>query len=89
MNAPKLETVAVDQDGMPVPFRVPDPRAFALHKAWLSGQSTREPFKRQRDLAQAKAVAALVREHMPQYSFDQPLTALHEDVRAARALLGV
>lgn len=34
LNAPKLDVVAVDEDGWPVPFRVPDPRAFALHKAW-------------------------------------------------------
>ena len=25
----------------PLPFRVPDPRAFALHKAWLSQQPAR------------------------------------------------
>lgn len=87
VNVPKLETVAIDEDGMPAPFRVPDPRAFALHKAWLSGQTSREPVKQQRDLAQARAIAALVMQYMPQYSFEQPLTALHEDVRNARALL--
>lgn len=35
VNSPKLDAVAVDEDGMPVPFRAPDPRAFALHKAWF------------------------------------------------------
>jgi transposase InsO family protein len=45
--------VGIDEDGWPVPIKVPDPRAFALHKAWLSTLTTREPVKKQRDLAQA------------------------------------
>jgi hypothetical protein len=89
INAPKLETVAVDEEGQPVPFIVPDPRAFALHKAWLAKQPTREPVKKQRDLAQAQAVALLVHEHMPHLSFDDALTSLHGDVRAMRELLNV
>ncbi|MDP2834572.1 MAG: nucleotidyltransferase domain-containing protein [Pseudomonadota bacterium] len=82
VNSLKLTTVAVDETGWPVPMRVPDPRAFALHKAWLSNQANREPLKRQRDLAQARAVATMVREHLPHLSFDEALTALHGDVRA-------
>lgn len=89
VNSPKLEAVAVDDDGQPVPFRVPDPRAFALHKAWLSRQLSREPVKKQRDFAQAQEVAHLVREYMPHLSFDEMLTSLHGDVRAMRELLNV
>ena len=48
---------------------VPDPRAFALHKFWLSGQPDREPLKKQRDRGQALAVAQLVIQHLPQYAF--------------------
>lgn len=81
LNSPKLDTVAIDEDGWPVPMRVPDPRAFALHKAWLSGLPTREPLKKPRDLAQARAVAQLVQDQMPQLSFDSALTSLHGDVR--------
>jgi hypothetical protein len=33
LNAPKLEAIDVDEEGCTVPMRVPDPRAFALHKA--------------------------------------------------------
>lgn len=87
VNSPKLAAVAVDETGWPVPMRVPDPRAFALHKAWLCGQPGREPLKRQRDLAQARAVAAMVREHMPHLPFDEALTALHGDVRAMAVAL--
>lgn len=46
LNSPKLEAVAIDEDGWPVPMRVPDPRAFALHKAWLSALPEREPLKK-------------------------------------------
>lgn len=87
LNAPKLETVAVDEEGWPVPFRVPDPRAFALHKAWLSQRSDRDPIKKPRDLSQAVAVAEMVRAHMPHLPFEQALTSLHGDVRAMERLL--
>jgi hypothetical protein len=87
INAPKVAACAVDEDGWPVPMRVPDPRYFALHKAWLSQQSNREPVKSSRDLAQAKALAAMVKVHMPYLSFDEALTSLHSDVRAMRPLL--
>jgi hypothetical protein len=87
LNAPKLEGIAIDEDGWPAPMRVSDPRAFALHKAWLSQKADREPLKKPRDLAQAQAVAAVVREHLPQYPFDEVLTSLHGDVRAMAHLL--
>jgi hypothetical protein len=87
LNSPKLDTVAIDEDGWPVPMRVPDPRAFALHKAWLSGQSSREPLKKSRDLDQAKALAKVVEEHLPHLSFEDTLTSLHGDVRQMLPLL--
>lgn len=87
INAPRLSVVAVDEDGWPVPFLVPDPRAFALHKAWLSQQTTREPLKKPRDLAQARAVAAITRAYLPHLPFDAVLTSLHGDVRAMAGLL--
>ena len=87
LNAPKVDMVAIDEDGWPVPIKAPDPRAFALHKAWLSGLNTREPVKRPRDLAQARAVAKLVREEMPQFTFDETLTSLHGNVRATLPVL--
>jgi hypothetical protein len=41
------------------------PGAIALHKAWLTQQPHREPIKKPSDLAQARAVAATVREFLP------------------------
>ena len=89
LNTPKIDTIAIDEDGWPVPIKVPDPRAFALHKAWLSGLNTRDPIKKPRDLAQARAVAILVRDQMPQFSFEETLTSLHGDVRAMLPVLFV
>ncbi|MES3020304.1 MAG: nucleotidyltransferase domain-containing protein [Pseudomonadota bacterium] len=88
LKATKLEAVAVDEDGWPVPIKTPDPRAFALHKAWLSTLITREPVKKERDLAQAKAVAELIRTELPHYPLEEILTSLHGDVRNMLFLLG-
>ena len=87
LNAPKLDAVAIDEDGWPVPMRVPDPRAFALHKAWLSGLPEREPLKKPRDLEQARSVAKLVIDEMPHLSFETTLTSLHGDVRKMLPML--
>lgn len=87
INVPALETVAVDEQGWPVPFRVPDPRAYALHKAWLSQRIDREPLKKSRDLAQARAMGRMIRDHLPQFPFNETLTALPKDVRDMMVLL--
>lgn len=87
LNSPKLDAVAIDEDGWPVPMRVPDPRAFALHKAWLSAQSSREPLKKPRDLDQARAVAKVVESYLPHLPFEETLTSLHGDVRKMLPLL--
>lgn len=81
LNAPKMNAVAIDEDGWPVPMRVPDPRAFALHKAWLSTLPEREPLKKPRDLEQAQAVAEMVTEQLPHLPFEREITALHGDLR--------
>jgi hypothetical protein len=81
LNAPKIDTIAIDETGWPTPLRVPDPRAFALHKAWLASRPDRDPKKKPRDLAQARAVAALVREQMPHLPFSEAISSLHGDVR--------
>ena len=64
-NAPRIEQVVIASNGSPVLMPVPDPRAYAIHKAWLSQQSDREPVKKQRDLNQALMVLNLVQEYLP------------------------
>ncbi len=69
LSSPKFYQAVIGDDGYPSEMAVPDPRAFALHKFWLSGQPDREPVKKQRDRDQALAVVRLVIQHLPQYAF--------------------
>jgi hypothetical protein len=43
VSSPRFEATAIAEDGMPVWLSCIDPRAFALHKFWLSKRETREP----------------------------------------------
>jgi hypothetical protein len=89
LASPKFSQVVIADDGFPVTMVVPDPRAFALHKLWLSRQEDREPGKRVRDRAQAIALAELILRYLPQYDFFS--TQLHlfpaEVVRQAQGLV--
>jgi hypothetical protein len=69
LSSPKFSQVVIGDDGYPSAMTVPDPRAFALHKFWLSGQPDRESVKKQRDRGQAFAIVRLVIQHLPQYAF--------------------
>ena len=57
--------VVFDQAGQPLVLRAPDPRVFAAHKLWLAGRKDRKPGKRDRDRAQAEAMAEILRERNP------------------------
>ncbi len=70
VSSPKFEAIVIGDDGYPARMVAPDPRAFAIYKAWLAEQKDREPIKKQRDRLQAIAVAELVREKMPHLKFD-------------------
>ena len=48
----------------------PDPRAFVVHKLWLSQQAQRAPLKRRRDHEQATTVAALTARYLPHLPFE-------------------
>lgn len=70
ISSPKFSQVIIGDDGYPVSMVVPDPRAFAVHKVWLSEQTDREPVKKKRDDDQGLAIALLVIKYMPQYKFE-------------------
>jgi hypothetical protein len=76
VNSPKLETVAIDEKGYPLPLVVIDPRAFALHKAWVAQRPDREPVKAARDLEQAKAAAIIATRYLNKPFDSSELTAL-------------
>jgi hypothetical protein len=89
-NSPLAEVIVIDDEGYPVSMSAPDPRAFALHKLWLSERDDRDPAKRRRDRAQAEAVAGLVVERLPHLSFaGRDIEALPAPLRdRASALFG-
>lgn len=70
ISSPKIFQVAIGEDGFPAAMAVPDPRAFSLHKLWLSKQVNRQAVKKQRDHDQAVAVASLIVKYLPQYEFN-------------------
>jgi hypothetical protein len=69
VSSPKLSQIVIGMDGFPAQMVVPDPRAFVIHKLWLSRQKDRNPAKKPRDRAQAVAVARLTKQYLPQYEF--------------------
>ncbi len=75
VNAPSVDAIAVDERGFPAPMTCPDPRYWAAHKLWLSQRDDREPIKKGRDLAQALAVIALIKERLPQLPIDDTFLA--------------
>lgn len=81
VNAPKYEVVAIGADGYPLRIVTPDPRAFALHKLWLSERPDRDPVKRRRDQQQGIAVARLCRQYFNLEFDSAALGALPESLR--------
>ena len=69
LAAPKFSQVVIGRRGDPVTMVVPDPRALALHRLWLSQRQDREPAGRERDRVQAAALAELILRYLPQYYF--------------------
>jgi len=69
MAAPKFSQVVIGRRGDPVTMVVPDPRALALHKLWLSQRQDRDPADKDRDRCQAAALAELILRYLPQYYF--------------------
>lgn len=87
VNSPKLEAIAIDEKGYPLRIVVIDPRAYALHKAWVSKRVDREKVKATRDFEQAKTAAVIAVQYL-RLSFDAPeLTALPADLLEARSKL--
>lgn len=60
LDRPSFEAVIMDRNGGMALMRTIAPQVFVGFKKWLSTQPSREPFKRQRDAAQAVAVQQLM-----------------------------
>lgn len=87
INAPHFDAIAIGADGYPVSLASPDPRAFALHKLWVSESPRRDPVKRPRDRAQAQTVAQLCQRYFGLDFDSDDLRSLPKRLRGlARAL---
>ena len=76
VSAPKVDGVIIGEDGIPLRCWSVDPRAFALHKVWVSERPDREPIKRARDHAQAQEVAWIAKHYLGMELSDLALSAL-------------
>jgi hypothetical protein len=65
LNAPRIHQTAIALNGAMFPICAPDPRAYAMFKLWLGESDERNPLKKSRDLAQARALAALIKDKLP------------------------
>jgi hypothetical protein len=81
VNSPKMDVVAIDERGYPVRMVVIDPRAFALHKAWVSLREDREPVKAKRDFQQAQAAALMATQYLRRPFESTELEALPNALR--------
>lgn len=81
VTSPRFETVSIGQDGYPVLLVTVDPRAFALHKLWISENPKRDPIKRRRDRSQAAVVAELCHRYFNLNFETAELGALPEELR--------
>jgi hypothetical protein len=81
VNSPKMDVVAIDERGYPVRMVVIDPRAFALHKAWVSLREDREPVKAKRDFQQAQAAALMATQYLRRPFESTELDALPNALR--------
>ncbi len=72
----------IGSDGIPLSIMsCIDPRAFALHKLWLSRRADRSPAQRPREAAQAVTVAALVLAYLNLSFESRDLSALPKALR--------
>lgn len=71
LSMPKVSQTVIAKNGMPFRMVVPDPRAYALFKHWLSASDERDPKKKGRDRTQALIVRDLVNQYLPQYKFTE------------------
>lgn len=71
LSAPRFRQVVVGVNGGMAEMLTIDPRAFVLYKLYLSQKEDRDPIKKPRDIAQARAIFNLIQERLPHLGFDQ------------------
>lgn len=71
LSAPRFSQVVVGLNGKMAEMLTIDPRAFVLYKIHLSQKEDRDPVKKLRDVAQARALFNLIQERLPHLAFEK------------------
>ena len=89
VSCPKFSATGIDEQGYPVKMLVPDPRAYAMHKYWLSNRADRQPDKKKRDLEQSLAVFELINAKLSYLELgDKALQAMPLEIRKSSITSG-
>lgn len=81
LSAPRFSQAVVGVNGGMAEMRTIDPRAFVLYKIYLSQKEDRDPVKKPRDVAQARALFNLIQERLPHLAFEK-ITSMPEWLRS-------
>lgn len=81
LSAPRFNQVVVGINGRMAEMLTIDPRAFVLYKIHLSQKEERDPIKKPRDVAQARALFNLIQERLPHLAFEK-IKAMPERLRS-------
>lgn len=71
LSSPKFRQVVVGINGGMAEMITVDPRAFVLFKLYMAGRDNRDPVKKPRDSAQARALYQLIQERFPHLAFER------------------
>ena len=71
LSSPKFKQTVVGVNGRMAEMITVDPRAFVLFKLYMAQKDDRNPAKKLRDLAQARATFQLIEERFPHLAFDR------------------
>jgi hypothetical protein len=78
--APRFSQAVVGVSGGIAEMPTIDPRAFVLYKIYLSQKEDRDPVKKPRDVAQARALFKLIEERLPHLAFEK-ISSMPERLR--------
>jgi hypothetical protein len=85
LSAPRFSQVVVGVSGGMAEMITIDPRAYVLYKIHLSKKEDRDPVKKPRDVAQARALFNLIQERLPHLAFEK-ISFLPERLRNDNAM---
>ncbi len=80
LSAPRFRQVVVGVNGGMAEMLTIDPRVFVLYKMHLSEKEDRDPVKKPRDIAQARAMFNLIQERLPHLAFEK-ISSMPERLR--------